>query len=79
MYIFGGRTNNDEVLNDLWSLDLTQYTWTKIDNNQMILDTPPLGRTGHSCDIVGNTMVVFGGFYKVAKELNDMHIFDFDK
>ena len=40
---------------------------------------PPLGRTGHSCDVVGHTMVIFGGFFKVAKELNDLHIFDFDE
>ena len=23
-------------------------------------------------------MVIFGGFYKIAKELNDLHIFDFE-
>lgn len=39
----------------------------------------PLGRTGHSCDVVGHYMVIFGGFYKVANELNDMHIFDLER
>ena len=24
-------------------------------------------------------MVIFGGFYKLANELNDLHIFDFDE
>jgi len=48
-------------------------------NNQTTLDLVPLGRTGHSCDVVGNSMVIFGGFFKVSKELNDMHVFDFDK
>ena len=76
MYVFGGRNNENKVLNDLWSLDLSNYTWTKIETDATT--NPPIGRTGHSCDIVGHTMVIFGGFFKVAKELNDLHIFDFD-
>jgi hypothetical protein len=35
-------------------------------------------RTGHSCDIIGHYMVIFGGFHDVTKELNDLYLFDFE-
>lgn len=48
-------------------------------NEVRVRSDMPLGRTGHSCDIIGHYMVIFGGFYKLANELNDLHIFDFEE
>jgi hypothetical protein len=39
----------------------------------------PLERSGHSCDIYENYMIIFGGIYEITKELNDLHLFDFRK
>lgn len=72
MYVFGGRNSDNVALNDLWAFNLSTYSWT-----QVIFKEGPLGRTGHSCDVVGHYMVIFGGYYKVANELNDLQIFDF--
>jgi len=32
IYIFGGSNKNNEKLNDLWSLNISSDTWTKIEN-----------------------------------------------
>ena len=37
----------------------------------------PPERSGQSCDIYGQYMVIFGGFYEITKELNDLYLFDF--
>jgi len=36
-------------------------------------------RSGHSCEIYDNYMIVFGGIFEITKELNDVHLFDFKK
>ena len=76
MYVFGGRNNESKQLNDLWALDLSTLKWKEIASNS---SEAPLGRTGHSCDIIGHYMVIFGGFQKIANELNDLHIFNFEE
>jgi hypothetical protein len=37
----------------------------------------PIERSGHSCDVFENFMLVFGGIFEITKELNDFSIFDF--
>jgi len=37
----------------------------------------PVERSGHSCDIIGHYMVIFGGFMNLTKELKDLFLFDF--
>lgn len=74
MYIFGGRNNDNKKLNDLWKYDILKQTWTEI---KMPEESIPLERSGHSCDVYGQYMVIFGGFYEITKELNDLHLFDF--
>ena len=73
MYVFGGRNNDSKQLNDFWAFDLKTLRWSEVN----VRSEQPMGRTGHSCDIMGHYMVIFGGFYKLANELNDLHIFDF--
>jgi Galactose oxidase, central domain len=76
MYVFGGKDNDNNKLNDLWKLDLITYKW------QIIIPADkcrPRERSGHSCDIIENYMVIFGGIYEITKELNDLHLYDFRK
>ena len=75
MYVFGGRDNVQEQLNDLWVFNLESLQWTEIRPRSEL----PLGRIGHSCDIIGQYMIIFGGFYRIANELNDLHVFDFEE
>jgi N-acetylneuraminic acid mutarotase len=80
MYIFGGRNNDNKKLNDLWKYDILKQEWTEISMINKDEDPTwcvPVERSGHSCDIYGQYMVVFGGFYDLTKELNDLYLFDF--
>ncbi|KAF9127976.1 hypothetical protein BGW39_005452 [Mortierella sp. 14UC] len=55
--LYGGYdANTGTTFNDVWSLDLVTLTW------QRIVTVNPTGpRYGHTCNIVGANMVVFGG------------------
>ena len=80
MYIFGGRNNDNKKLNDLWKYDILSQVWTEIEMINKDNDPTfcmPMERSGHSCDIYGQYMVIFGGFYEITKELNDLFLFDF--
>ena len=69
-----------EKLNDLWKMNLDTNEWTEIKykKNQVndFSDQYPLERSGHSCDVIGHYMVIFGGLFELTKELNDMYVFD---
>jgi hypothetical protein len=41
-----------------------------------VCKNPPLPRSGHSVDLYGQYMVIFGGIIEVVKELDDLLIFD---
>lgn len=45
-------------LNDLRILDTDTYVWSRL----RVSGTPPLPRYGHSCNISGPDIVVFGGW-----------------
>lgn len=80
MYIFGGRNNDNKKLNDIWKYEILKQEWTQISMENRDEDptwSVPLERSGHSCDVYGQYMVVFGGFYDLTKELNDLYLFDF--
>ena len=80
MYIFGGRDGENKKLNDLWKYDILKQEWKEISMTNFDDDPTwcvPLERSGHSCDIYGQYMVIFGGFYDLTKELNDLYLFDF--
>lgn len=76
MYIFGGKDDDNNKLNDLWKLDLNTYQWNEVKPADGI---KPLERSGHSCDIFDCFMIIFGGIYEITKELNDLYMFDFRK
>ncbi|KAM6984743.1 host cell factor 2 [Aplochiton taeniatus] len=61
LYIFGGM--NGQRLNDLWQLDLDSMAWSIPETK----GPPPLPRSLHSANVMGNKMYVFGGWVPVAE------------
>ena len=51
MLVFGGDGN---WKGDAYSLDLTSMNWSSIDNVRYM-------RYGHSADLIGNSIYLFGG------------------
>ena len=72
MYIFGGKDEENNKLNDTWKFNFSTRQWSYIDAGEQ-----PLPRSGHSASIFQESyMIIYGGIFEVTKELNDMHIFD---
>jgi N-acetylneuraminic acid mutarotase len=57
MYIFGGRNDTFEYLNDLWSFDPETLKWNKIKP----IISKISKRFGHSSAVKNNFMFIFGG------------------
>ena len=77
IYIFGGNNKDNKKLNDIWKYEILKQVWTEIEIGEETTYCVPPERSGHSCDIYGQYMVIFGGFYEITKELNDLYLFDF--
>jgi Galactose oxidase, central domain len=77
MWVFGGRDDDNNKLNDLWKFDIASSVWQEVKPADGVY---PLERSGHSCDVFeGQYLIIFGGIYEITKELNDLHMFDFSK
>ena len=74
MYIFGGRANDNVKLNDTWKINLSSLDWEKV----YYENEAPIERMGHSCDIIGKYMFIYGGINEITKEQNDMHALDLE-
>ncbi|KAK2892945.1 hypothetical protein Q8A67_012933 [Cirrhinus molitorella] len=61
LYIFGGMCG--DRLNDLWQLDIETMTWTL----PLIRGPPPLPRSLHTSNMIGNRLYVFGGWVPVGE------------
>eukprot|EP01119_Soliformovum_irregulare_P024160 TRINITY_DN8596_c0_g1_i2.p1 TRINITY_DN8596_c0_g1~~TRINITY_DN8596_c0_g1_i2.p1 ORF type:complete len:355 (-),score=103.10 TRINITY_DN8596_c0_g1_i2:149-1213(-) len=75
-WIFGGRTNAKEDLNDLYSCNLISGEWKKHDASGDI----PKDRSYHAADVAGNHLFVWSGCTTESSEfkrLNDLHRLDF--
>ena len=59
-YVFGGVNQSEEALNTIYIYSIDDNYWTKKEFNEKTI--PP--RTGHSMTLVGDKLVVFGGFSK---------------
>jgi N-acetylneuraminic acid mutarotase len=71
MYIFGGENSQDEMLNDLYRLDLQTLKWTYFHSfGQM-----PAPRRYSSLVSKGNTLFLFGGRDEEVR-MNDMWMFN---
>ena len=54
-YMYGGRGNNNDFIDDVWVLSIPSFTWTKIYQGM----SP---RYGHTCHVAGSrTMITVGG------------------
>jgi hypothetical protein len=45
MYIFGGKDNENQKLNDTWKFNMTTHEWHEI---IVPMDDAPQGRSGHA-------------------------------
>ena len=75
MYVFGGKNEDSEKLNDLWVYNIADKRWAEIEAEGDI----PFERSGHSADIFEDYLVIFGGIWDVTKELNDLHLYSFSR
>ena len=77
MFIFGGKNEESEKLNDLWCFNIAEQFWRKItvDDESSL----PIARSGHTSDVYNGHLVLLGGIKEVTKELNDLSVFSFDK
>lgn len=64
MIIFGGDSGGNEILNDLWEIDLSQsqLQWKRIYPQEGKLQDGPRPRYAHSSVVIGDLMVTFGGY-----------------
>ncbi|KAK9481329.1 hypothetical protein V1514DRAFT_323551 [Lipomyces japonicus] len=72
--IFGGDTRvseNDALDDHLYFLNTNTYRWS----NAKTVGSRPSGRYGHSLNIIGSKLYVFGGQVN-ATFFNDLHVFD---
>ncbi len=74
LIIFGGKNEENEKLNDVWSFTVPTHNWQKLTTNSQAV----LPRSGHSATVHNNYMLVFGGILDVTKELDDMLLFDLE-
>ena len=70
-YVFGGVNQSEEVSNTLYIYSIEDEQWTKRENDEN--EVPP--RAGHSMSLVGNKIVIFGGFDKGIFS-NKIYIYD---
>jgi len=75
MYVFGGKDDNSEKLNDLWVYNIADKRWVEIEAD----GEHPFERSGHSSDVYDDFLVIFGGIWDVTKELNDLHLYSFNE
>ena len=84
LYIFGGSIEDGNLLNDLWKLDLNNFTWEKIfennqtDENKLIIPSQRSGfALSHKED--DNKVYIFGGKIGSFQEGNDLWIYNIEK
>ncbi|KAM9705210.1 LOW QUALITY PROTEIN: host cell factor 2 [Menidia menidia] len=62
LFLFGGMEGSR--LNDLWQLDLDSMVWSMPETR----GPPPAPRSLHSASLIGNKMLVFGGWVPAPEE-----------
>lgn len=72
LYLFGGRNDYNDKLNDTWIFDISSKQWELIRN-----DKSPIGRSSHTLVDVGSKMILFGGIVDITKEINEIEQFDY--
>jgi N-acetylneuraminic acid mutarotase len=74
--IYGGQTDDERYLDDIWSFDLSSHTWEHV-----VTDHNPDARHSHSAVMWGSKMVIFGGrdSHKEAHYSNDIYYLDINE
>ena len=62
LYMFGGLTNNNVTVNDMWRYDITTNRWYKIKQRGKV----PSPRCGHSLSAFNDKLFLFGGLKEVT-------------
>lgn len=70
LLVFGGAETETAEAGVLYSIKLGTTTWTRVETQS----TPPLERSFHSFDLIGNRGFVFAG--QTSTEVTDLYIFD---
>jgi serine/threonine protein kinase len=71
--IYAGK-GADSIRSDLLEYDLNNHTWKRVITAKGAPDEPP-GRWGHSCNVIGDFLYIFGGRDGIA-QFNDLYCFD---
>ena len=84
LLIHNGHDNDNEKLTDMWTFDLSNNSWTQIDQKGEI---PPVsiyyqfhiffiqGRNGHTLVLHRDFLIMFGGILEVTKESEDIYVY----
>ena len=70
--MFGGLTETNDTLNDMWKFDIESNTWGLVQQKGQI----PEPRCGHSLNLHGDKIFLFGGLKEVTQESNEIFKFD---
>lgn len=76
LYVFGGKDQDSNKLNDLWAFNLEGKYWDKVVPEEGLA---PCIRSGLTACIYEGCFVIFGGILEVTKELNDIWAFSFQQ
>ncbi|OQS02576.1 regulator of chromosome condensation (RCC1) [Thraustotheca clavata] len=69
VFLFGGRSSEDQILGDAWFLSLEDYSWAKLPSS-IALDPGP--RVGCLSCVVGESVYIFGGIDKEDRYRADL-------
>lgn len=70
-YVFGGRGAKGVLYNDLWCLDVENWTWERMSSTT----AAPTPRFGHAQVVVG-TRLVFHGGWDGTRAFDDLWVYD---
>jgi hypothetical protein len=72
MYVFGGKDDENEKLRDLWRLNFSDMVWVQMESPEQAVAS----RSGHSCCIYRDNIIIFGGIQEITKELDDCLLYN---
>ena len=70
--MFGGLTETNDTLNDMWRYEVESGNWSLVEQKGQI----PEPRCGHSLNLHGDKIFLFGGLKEVTQESNETFKFD---
>lgn len=75
MWIYGGKTNGNQFVTDMWIFDLTAKTWSVIEQDVSKYDPGALSFAVKS-SVMDNALMVFGGKSDTSTTLGTLTLFD---